>query len=343
MRRPQHTSGVRAFTLVELLVVIAIIGILIALLLPAVQSAREAARRMQCSNNLKQDALAALQHESAMGYFPTGGWGYGWVGDPDRGFGATQPGGFFYNILPFLEQQTIHDMGAGETDADRKKDITLQMAQTPLAMFSCPSRRQPAAYPVRSSRNWLVNASKPSDLSQGWFRADYCVNGGSKQVSWGYGPSSYSAADVGNGFADAEKLSSINGLSYQRSQVTIAQIRDGTSNTYLLGEKYLRPEDYYSGDDHGDDEPALGADDLDMHCWTCYDPANPNGYGTFQPRADKPGYTTNVAFGSPHAGTFNVAFCDGSVRSMSYTVDRLAHKYLGDREDGQVIDGAAFQ
>ena len=81
----------RGFTLIELLVVLAIIGVLIALILPAVQAAREAARSAQCKNNLKQIGVAALNHVDAHKCLPTGGWGYHWIGDPDRGFGQGQP------------------------------------------------------------------------------------------------------------------------------------------------------------------------------------------------------------------------------------------------------------
>src|SRR5262245_57124616 len=114
------------FTLVELLVVIAIIGVLVGLLLPAIQAAREAARRTQCANNLKQLALAALQHEQQLGFFPSGGWGNHWVGDSSQGFGKGQPGSWLFNLLPFIEEANLRAIGSGLTGFARETAIARQ-------------------------------------------------------------------------------------------------------------------------------------------------------------------------------------------------------------------------
>jgi prepilin-type N-terminal cleavage/methylation domain-containing protein len=126
------------FTIVELLVVIAIVGLLVGLSGIAVQAARDQARRMQCQNNLRQLGIAIHEHVEANGHFPTGGWGWRWAGDPDRGTDERQPGSWIYNILPFLEQTPLWKLGQSDNDAN-KRLAGKQRSETSLPMLVCAS------------------------------------------------------------------------------------------------------------------------------------------------------------------------------------------------------------
>ena len=159
------------------MVVITIIGILIALLLPAVQAAREAARQTQCRNNLKQLALGCLTNEQALGYFPAPGWSAALVGDPDLGTGGKQYGGWLFNTLPYMEQQALHDLGAGLT-ATAKMPLFAQREQTPLAVMNCPTRRPPLVH--HFGPNQPSNAATLTVSAKG----DYVINGG--DFYWDY-------------------------------------------------------------------------------------------------------------------------------------------------------------
>jgi prepilin-type N-terminal cleavage/methylation domain-containing protein len=170
----------RAFTLVELLTVIAIIGVLVGLLLPAIQAAREAGRRTQCANNIKQIALACLQHEEAHRQFPTDGWGWRWLGDPDRGYGRNQTGGWLYNVLEYIEEPAIRRMGSdGQPDVitpTQMEGIT-NVCELPLPWLNCPSRRNAILYPILESVNAKFRNVNRVTASP---RLDYVANYGDK-------------------------------------------------------------------------------------------------------------------------------------------------------------------
>lgn len=316
-----------AFTLVELLVVIAIIGILVALLLPAVQAAREAARRTQCSNQLRQIAVAFHLHHYTHKFLPSGGWGYFWAGDPNEGYGKTQPGSWAYSSLEYLEENALHDMGRGLTDP-AKRDALTEMLRIPVATFYCPTRRTAVATPNRvPNQSVLAYNTNNTDLLA---RCDYAANLGpqlsAENLQWGSGPHPTRAA-LGVGFND--RLAEIaHGVVYQRSEIRMRQIADGTTQTYLVGEKFLAPKDYETGLDLGDDQSAWIADDWDLHRQTDLPPAQDQ---------DGLGNGGVLLFGSAHPGIFMMAMCDTSVQTINFDIDLATHAQYGNRDDGEVL------
>ncbi|MBN2022848.1 MAG: DUF1559 domain-containing protein [Pirellulales bacterium] len=344
---PARVRFRRGFTLVELLVVIAIIGVLIALLLPAVQAAREAARRLQCANHIGELAQGCMTHMDAHGHLPTGGWLWTWVGDPDwlhpgkptgqkRGFGLDQCGGWIFNVLPYIEQGAIRDMAVGQTNPAFKRLALTNMTTKAIPILYCPSRRpaEPTA-PKSYYNDNILNADMPASGKVA--KTDYAaccgdpINVDASQIAPDNGQ--HSNPDDPANWTPLNVMETMNGVCFQRSLITPADISDGTSCTYLIGEKSLRPEAYdgYVGgdlDDKGDNESCYGGYNRDFHRSTY-----------FVMVQDREGVYMQYAFGSCHPTGVNMSFCDGSVRQIGYEVNPRTHRYLGVRDDGLTLNG----
>jgi prepilin-type N-terminal cleavage/methylation domain-containing protein/prepilin-type processing-associated H-X9-DG protein len=271
------------FTLIELLVSIAIIGILVALTMPAVPSAREAARRTQCINHLKQIGLAFHNHHDQFGFFPTGGWDWDQAptyvdGRPVTG--AEQRAGWGFQILPQIEAANTWNAGAVEAIG------------TTHPVFFCPTRR---------SAQTVTRLDKyDPPLTGGLLTHALC---------------DYAASNrEGTGAVRRYK------------PLRFRDLTDGTSHTLLVGEKRLNLA--FLGLPQDDDNEGYTAG------WN-EDTIRRTDQG---PRPDFIGMGDGEKlFGSSHPGGVNFALADGSVRSISFFIDRSVFEYLGNRSDGQVI------
>jgi len=325
------------FTLVELLVVIAIIAMLVTLLLPAVQAAREAARRAQCTNHLKQLGLASLNYESAQDHFQSSGWGFRWTGDPDAGYGESQPGGWIYETYVFMEQTDIRQIGKGlqgrESGGAKYNALAAQRAAVVPGMH-CPTRREARGYPhVESS----VNSAAPKVVS----KTDYAVNAGSgprDQGTWG-GPNCFAA---GNCESVIPKMqNTFDGICARRTEVKLGQIIDGTSKTILIAEKYMNPLEYATGASCVDTNSNSQGHDWDITRWVPVVRADGSILGQERkPRRD----TTGVGgcrseFGSAHNAGFFAVYCDGHVELITYGVDLAIYAATGTRNGSEAILG----
>jgi len=301
-----------AFSLVEVLVVVAIIAVLVALLIPAVLKVRESSNLTQCENNLRQIGLALHSHHDTYNRFPSGGWGWAWVGMPDRGTGPDQPGGWVYNILPYMEQGELRKLGIGQKSPEIEES-TLTLLSTPVTQFNCPSRRDGGPYP-NGVKTKIYNVGvgesgttyvQPSNMA----RSDYGANAGSQGFNEvDAGPTTLAEGDQpGYPWTDTSVFS---GIFFLRSNVTLQSVTRGASNTFMVGERYCNFDHYYDGLDYGDNESMYVGFDNDVYRVTFV-----------PPERDASGFKDGLPFGSAHSAGLNMLYCDGSVRFVGYDVD----------------------
>jgi len=321
------------FTLVELLVVITIIGILVALLLPAVQSAREAARRAKCQNNLKQLGLAVLEYEEAWKIFPPSShWAPGVV--PQTRNPSDLRENWVIMILPFLEQQALlnsFDLTKPINHADNAP-----ARATVLAVMLCPSDAF-SREPFNGSHGNLT-----TNVGDNWARGNYAANASLAFMNACTNSVNCGALPTSPGWTN----SSYRGVMGANASVTMAEIKDGASNTILLGEIRAGLTDYDTrgvwamsggcpsalwchggimGDDYGPNCPYFAADDM-QNCAQLRaemgDPSFWQDQGNYLAQEGMPCSGVDVAniqqtARSMHAGGVHVCLADGSVHWLS--------------------------
>ena len=348
----------RGFTLVELLVVIAIIGILVALLLPAIQAAREAGRRTQCKNNLKSVGLAFQNFHDTYKYFPLGGtesWTkfdlYFTGGKPN---GPREQGiGWPYQILSFIEEQNAQSNAAGLYQAGQNKAMAAIQAN-PVTIYNCPSRRGPtrwsSADPDTGVSPWLIDyagaMAGPSRTQDPTNFPSYLSDPGGnvRMLFWGCptcelnvipSPSKAPLAAY-RGIIQRCDWNGMRHLGYSKT-LSIKKVVDGTSKTLVVGEKRLNPKKYESGSWH-DDRGWSDGWDPDIMRSTMF---------PFAQDADLPDTSNDgthvlpYGFGSAHPSGMNAMFADGSVRGISYELDNENLNRLGNYFDQEDLSGEA--
>ncbi len=351
------------FTLVELLVVIAIIGILVALLLPAIQAARESARRLQCQNNLKQIGIAILNFHDAKKAYPTAGTNSDdFYTDPKIGATAGfERFGWGYQILPYLEEATLYDAGKNNSAIVDLPQLTNRaLCEVPVSAYSCPSR----GVRFGTTPDGLVPAL--GDYAGVLFA--YLLDQGKNSQSYtdlvGINEKKYGWRGI------ITKGGHFNGATYDRwREVRAKDVTDGTSKTVAIMEKAVwvgrySPSDYSAGysdlagwvhNAHQTTMRSVSGDGGLAFGGTASfgTPGRGVGAPVLPDNADLSGTTlrstlpdgVDQGFGSAHSSGFYAVFGDGSVRSISYDVDTTMGGVLfrlGCRDDGLNLDDGTY-
>lgn len=327
--RRRRCAARGGWSIVEFLVVIFVVGDLLLLLAPWLDSVKEAERASVCARHLQRLGEAAIRHAALHQSYPSGGWGFGWLGDPDRGFGVKQPGGWMYSILPYIDRNDVWSIGAGinpDSSPGKKKDALTHQATSVVDLFYCPTRRAAKLYPFRAKH---PTAGLPLELLQnGVVKSDFAINVGDASNNESIrGPKSYAEGDSPT--FEWPDTSEFTGVSFLRSAIKPGDVTDGLSQTYLIGEKYVNASSYTNGRDKGDNEVATCGMDND----TCRTAGSPEP----TPRQDSKRYLNYWIWGSAHEKGAHFIFCDGSVHVVSYQIDADVHRRLANRKDGERV------
>ena len=319
-----------AFTLVELLVVIAIIGVLVAILLPAIQAAREAARRTQCINNLKQVGLAILNYNSARKEYPTGGT-EPWHNSGDYGKGY----GWMVQVLPYVEDTALQNISKGYGNNAAGIESDLRVRGTPVPLYFCPSRRQNVVrktgaaaaedcFKYGCALNDYAGAT-PANLVNGTYNPPMTD---AFQWFWHAGPGS--AVTHGTPVPN-RPFQGVIVRTFSARATRDKDISDGHSKTLMVGEKRVWTNRYDIGDWH-DDIGWTDGWDPDIMRYTGLAP----DVDLRQGAAGAPG-DVGYHFGSPHSTAINAVFADGRVTQVAYEVNPVVFNSMGNRKDGLTI------
>jgi len=331
--RSPAVSHRRGFTLVELLVVIAIIGILVALLLPAIQAAREAARRTSCTNNLKNVGLGCLNHVSTKKYFP-----YSWF---DDNFNVDSYGkSWTVALLPYMEDQALVDL----VDPDQPNNYVgnghdhLQAQKTVLPFLICPSAGSQQLVTDGPGGSTTVQTAITNYLGcagSNW-EGGWTTGGGGNPWHYPSPAGRFKGATHGGAFGNGViwmgVVATINwerelGIEErkQKSRTEIRQITDGTTHTFLIGEavdEWAQSRWWFYGN---------------YSYGTCAMPPNYHKPGV-DPIANAGDWPNTWGFHSKHPGGVNLVLCDGSVQFVNEDVDLKTYRNLAQIDDGELAN-----
>ena len=337
----------RGFTLVELLVVIAIIGVLVSLLLPAVQAAREAARRMSCVNNIKNVALAIHNFHDARKHIPFDVWdgkfgaeNYVRPGEPEeaapqsrvRANRAESGKGWIVDILPYIEQQGLYDamkpgfdpslrdtrFSAGGTGRGMGLASIRELVQRQLPILTCPS--DPSAVPTAGMFPWPI-AEEVAVTS-------YKGVAGDTAVGAGFFDGLFNDEEFGT-LPDCFERLGCNGLFWKMGYydpINFRRISDGLSNTFMVGES-VTEQDPHSSAYHSEGDWAS--------CNIQFNYFSPSDFETIRNGLE---WVNTRGFRSLHPGGGNFAMADASVRFVNEGLDHNLYRALSTKDGGETVD-----